>query len=1305
MITSCANILLESDVFGLGSKQKKEFIEKLDAYIQKSRARPPKEFNDLNPNTQSIVQKLRDDYRLQVEMKYHDDIRNLVIKKQVVEAAMSSNNPMKYLLNMLEGGWGQRLSIDYQGKSGGGRLLTMFLHDLEKNDLIDIFRDGKLSDEIFNDLHLVYKAEQRSTGATGTMWSPSQIKKFDWSGNEQAKKIAEIIHYHDKVSVSKLNMSNARIRMSADRLFNKAPDQMKIRGLGKTQEDAWQVWKGLANEHFNLDEMFELVPEHLREKELKEIFLDYYNGVHIRSEAGDDINLKFINPNNLGRKVSRRNRIIYKSGSDASSYLDRVGYKGYNLQHAISFGLEHDGRNAALLENLGTNPEAMLRSVVSRIKSEMKKDWDKYDKFSHDMVNQSGRDGIPQKLRHSLEILNGTTRSPENVRMAAIGASVRAFKNMALLGFAAVRSANDMITMAFSAKKNGIPFSTIIREAPTAFIKGFELPLLGIKADVQQRRIASLIGLGPRALVADVVGKFGADDALPGFITKMQRQYFKMNLLTYWNDAMKTSFSMMLSHHLALESLKPWHHKNKNSRIMDEVKKMLTDFGITPAEWDAIRHSAVWKAEDGRTYMSPDRLENPDSLTDETIRALIRMEKGPKEHLDNVANQIKENTPEELRRHHDESIVNIEKKLKELKKDLSGIKDLPEVTDKITKLEKTLKSMREDKEKMDRGLFEAKQLKKKSPEELIKGKEKAIINIEKKVEELEEKIAKIKTKKSREEMHDEKSRYEGALQQHRTERKLLEDIENKEVSAEDIARWTDEYMQNVQEREMFNVKTSKMLQKHYRTKDAAENAMALFMGGMDTKKRDEFEQVFARFWDKRRNDWDVDEMRLFMNHNSMKELFRDTNPYIDAEANEWLSRPKQRGKIEPGEKVTLSRAADIAENWGKDPQEAFTFMKEMGDKEKKEAWGKFLKLMSEDEEHMHFIHNEIQRAWKKEKEFLFKGHVEKGSQGEFIKWHKPALYKYMQSKVDAGEIPGKGLWKEAQRIEDKTAVQRSNLPGWMTDYVKSYMSQDIKEHDIMRKRNQLATKLTTLFYDRNDHAVLIPGAKEKRLMTQGQRSGTILGEAVRFIGQFKTFPVTLMTKSLMQEIDGKQLGQIRGNEVVQLAKFIAGMTMMGAITTVATDFLRNKTTRDTFDPTSPEFMNLMSGPGFRNLVDAFVYGGGAGFYGDILAQPYGNGKNFSAIKSLLGPTFSQYDDIIDVTLGVLNGDAKAKKAFSLLLQNFPGQNLFYGKTALDYLLNYQMQDIIDPTYHSRQYSRMQKENLQSYRNTPVGIFQ
>ena len=61
-----------------------------------------------------------------------------------------------------------------------------------------------------------------------------------------------------------------------------------------------------------------------------------------------------------------------------------------------------------------------------------------------------------------------------------------------------------------------------------------------------------------------------------------------------------------------------------------------------------------------------------------------------------------------------------------------------------------------------------------------------------------------------------------------------------------------------------------------------------------------------------------------------------------------------------------------------------------------------------------------------------------------------------------------------------------------------------------------------MFYDRNDHAVLIPGAREKRLMTQGQRAGSYIGEAVRFIGQFKTFPVTLMTKYNMPE--GKELG-------------------------------------------------------------------------------------------------------------------------------------------------------------------------------------
>jgi hypothetical protein len=78
---------------------------------------------------------------------------------------------------------------------------------------------------------------------------------------------------------------------------------------------------------------------------------------------------------------------------------------------------------------------------------------------------------------------------------------------------------------------------------------------------------------------------------------------------------------------------------------------------------------------------------------------------------------------------------------------------------------------------------------------------------------------------------------------------------------------------------------------------------------------------------------------------------------------------------------------------------------------------------------------------------------------------------------------------------------------------------------------------------------------------------------------------------------------------------------------------------------------------------------------------------------------------MDITLGVLNGDKKAKKAYSLILQNTPGQNLFYSKTALDYLLNYQMQDIIDPGYHYKRASKMRQETGQEYRFGPEGFFQ
>ena len=1196
-MASCERILLDADLEGLNQKERKSLIKSLDEFIAKRNKRPPKGFHTLNEDTKDLIKKLRDETRLKAEIRLNDALNNIIIHEQIMNRILSEGetNPIRRLLGFLEGEHGQRFSVDYQGKSNGGRMLTYFLNDLERSDLLEAFRDGTIEREIFQDLHELYK--KHHAGLDVDMPKSVEDKNFKFSGNEQAREIAEIIFHYDKLSVDRLNLSNARVTLSPHRLINKAPDFMKIRALGKTQEEAFVAWKKLANKHFDLEAMLDLVPPEKHDDYLREIFHDYYNGINIKSHAGGDINFKFMNTTNLGRTVSTKNRIIYLDGSHSYEYLQEVGHKGYNIQAAVAFGLEHDGRNHALLENLGTNPEAMLMGVINEVKTRFKDRYKDLDKESDDLLRETGKNGIPQKILDSLEILNGNTRNPVNVNRAVIGASIRAIKNMSLLGFATVRSLNDIVTASFTAKKDGIPWATIMHELPMNFIKNFESPWLNIKADPAKRRIAALIGLGPRALVSDIVGKFGADDALPGFINKLQRNYFKANLLTYWNDAMKTSYSMMLSHHLGLEA-------NKQTP-MEEVQRLLRSFDISEDEWQLIRRTAKWEAEDGRWYLSPDRLDDTSRLTDDDLDALIRMEQGAV-----------------TEKRFGEATAEFNKRQVKLKEDIEELK-----------------------------------------EEIQK--EKLKLSNEKITDE-----DRIKTNKRIKELGD-------------IDKLKEEELKKTAPTLKEVSDSIQKYSDFLNEMELYNLDLRNKLVKHYRNKETAELMAVRFLSGMEGNKRDEFAREFQKYWDPAKKEWRA----------------RELQEHLD-----FMLKAKGEAQTPEADKIV---------DWKRfysetdDSQMEFDFNKE----EVKEAWGKFLTVMSEHQPHIDFIHRRIQRAWHEEADHLFKWTKRKTGipEQDTIKpeWDPPALFKHgiLSQKEE------KAIWDKAAGLDEKLKVLRKNVSSEYAHFV--FGGEDVKgisQADRDKKRHQLSSKLTTLFYDRNDHAVLIPGAREKRLMTQGQRAGSYIGEAVRFIGQFKTFPVTLMTKSIAQEMNGKNwTGPNRmdflGSEHVQIAKFIAGMTAMGAVTTAATDFLKGKTIRDTFDPTSDEFLDFTTEIGRNNLVDAFVYGGGAGFYGDILAAPYGSHKHFSMVQNMLGPTISQLDDIKDVTWGILNGDKKAKKAYNLILQNTPYANIFYYKQALDYMILYQMQDIIDPGYHRRRRRQMHKDQGQDYRFGSRGFFQ
>jgi hypothetical protein len=63
-----------------------------------------------------------------------------------------------------------------------------------------------------------------------------------------------------------------------------------------------------------------------------------------------------------------------------------------------------------------------------------------------------------------------------------------------------------------------------------------------------------------------------------------------------------------------------------------------------------------------------------------------------------------------------------------------------------------------------------------------------------------------------------------------------------------------------------------------------------------------------------------------------------------------------------------------------------------------------------------------------------------------------------------------------------------------------------------RARRDLRTDVMSMFTDETGYAILEPDAKNRAVMYQGQRPGTPLGEMLRVMMQFKSFPVAYLQR-------------------------------------------------------------------------------------------------------------------------------------------------------------------------------------------------
>lgn len=265
-------------------------------------------------------------------------------------------------------------------------------------------------------------------------------------------------------------------------------------------------------------------------------------------------------------------------------------------------------------------------------------------------------------------------------------------------------------------------------------------------------------------------------------------------------------------------------------------------------------------------------------------------------------------------------------------------------------------------------------------------------------------------------------------------------------------------------------------------------------------------------------------------------------------------------------------------------------------------------------------------------------------------------------------IPDEVMWK----LADEAGLNASHLPN--------------RE----RMRQGLETALRTYFSDRIDMAVPTPGAQQRRWTTMDTQAGTPLGEAVRMLMLFKSFPITILGKVVNRHIYGNGAMSMK-QWLLQDHRGKFNLAMLMAMGTVA-GYLSGAI-RDALKGRAPKPLITDGKVNRDTLNDAAIRGGTLGILGDVLMSDYDRSYK-SFLGSMAGPVMGQLDSVAAMKSSAMRGDNISGPAGKLLLDNSPFINLFYVRPILDYFIIWNMEEMLNPGTLRRRESAVEDRGQQ-----------
>lgn len=281
-----------------------------------------------------------------------------------------------------------------------------------------------------------------------------------------------------------------------------------------------------------------------------------------------------------------------------------------------------------------------------------------------------------------------------------------------------------------------------------------------------------------------------------------------------------------------------------------------------------------------------------------------------------------------------------------------------------------------------------------------------------------------------------------------------------------------------------------------------------------------------------------------------------------------------------------------------------------------------------------------------------------------------------QYGIDSAEwnLLRRGTMMEMDGVKMLTPSQIRNVPDERIAAYLEAKGQKATRTAIDRAKFEIERRTRNFFVDQNGYMMLTPDSATRGVMKQGTQRGTGMGEAIRFIMQFKSFAIAFSQRVVARQF--KQGG------VAGVSSMIAWSVLAGYAAMTLKDLSRGKKPRDPFDP--------------KTALAAFQQGGGAGIYSDLLFSQILDRRGQDAAFQLLGPTASDANELIKLAARVKDGNDPTAAGVRFVQNNTPFINLFYTRLAMDYFVLWNMQEALNPGSIYRMEREMEERTGQQY---------